>query len=97
MKPGGQWAILDFFKPTGTHAEHLGHSYIHRLLPRIGAWLSKDESAYSYLARSMKEFVTIDQFKSMAENHGFQVVKARRLFPGVIHLVVLQKNLVNFK
>jgi len=56
-KPGGTVAVLEFSMARNPVIGGLYRAYFHHLLPRIGQWFSKsDDSAYSYLPKSVAEF-----------------------------------------
>ena len=52
LRPGGRIVILEFSTPTMPVFGRLYDWYSHRVLPRIGGWLSHDRQAYDYLPRS---------------------------------------------
>ncbi len=53
LKPGGTIAILEFTEPPDNFLGNLYRWYFRRVLPRIGAALSGDSSAYTYLPKSV--------------------------------------------
>ena len=56
LKPGGKFVVLEFSIPRNRFIRWVYAQYSHRLLPRIGAMLSKDRQAYDYLPDSVEEF-----------------------------------------
>lgn len=56
MKPGGTVVILEFSKPVKFPMKQLYNLYFTAILPWIGRWISKDDSAYRYLPESVQAF-----------------------------------------
>ena len=56
LKPGGTLAILEFTEPPAGFLGDLYRWYFRNVLPRIGAFLSGDNSAYTYLPASVSRF-----------------------------------------
>ena len=56
LKPGGTLAILEFTEPPPGLIGDLYRWYFHKILPRVGSWLSGGHSAYSYLPASVCRF-----------------------------------------
>lgn len=57
-----------------------------RIVPRLGAAVSGDPGAYSYLPASVREFVAPDVLAGIMERNGLQDVTWRRLAGGIITL-----------
>jgi demethylmenaquinone methyltransferase/2-methoxy-6-polyprenyl-1,4-benzoquinol methylase len=86
LKPGGQLTILEFSQPVFPGLRVIYDWYSRRILPRIGAWISGDASAYSYLPESIRAFP--DQ-KALAEElkmAGFRQVAWINLTGGIVAL-----------
>lgn len=56
LRPGGTVVILEFSKPTKFPMKQLYNLYFTAILPRIGRWISRDDSAYRYLPESVQAF-----------------------------------------
>jgi demethylmenaquinone methyltransferase/2-methoxy-6-polyprenyl-1,4-benzoquinol methylase len=56
LRPGGTVAILEFTEPPPGMMGDLYRWYFRNVLPRIGAFLSGDAKAYSYLPASVSRF-----------------------------------------
>ena len=56
LRPGGTMAILEFTEPPPGMMGDLYRWYFRNVLPRIGAFLSGDAKAYSYLPASVSRF-----------------------------------------
>ncbi len=57
LKEGGVMLVLEFSYPENKAVAWFYDLYFSRILPRIGRLLSKDKTAYSYLNRSVKNFL----------------------------------------
>ena len=86
VKPGGRVVCLEIARPTGRIPAAFYGLWFDRIVPRIGALVSGDAWAYSYLPRSVKEFVSPDILCAIMERNGLQDVTWRRLAGGVITL-----------
>jgi demethylmenaquinone methyltransferase/2-methoxy-6-polyprenyl-1,4-benzoquinol methylase len=82
LRPGGRFVVLEFSMPRGP----LGVAYrfyFRRLLPRLGALVSGDGSAYAYLPASVSRFPAPADFASLMEEAGFVDVRWRLLTGGI--------------
>jgi len=53
VRPGGKVLVLEFTQPPGVVFGSLYRTYFTRLLPLLGRCISRDDDAYSYLARTV--------------------------------------------
>lgn len=83
LKPGGKMVILEFSKPRGWIIAPLFRLYSNQILPRLGRWISKDPSAYTYLPESVEAFPSDDAFLSHLEACGLNLCAQQRLTFGV--------------
>lgn len=91
LKPGGTFVVLEFFRPS-TLVMRLFHSvYASFVLPTVGSIISRDRSAYAYLARSMKGFYSRTEFEGMAREVGFSEVRSEDLTFGIASLIWMVK------
>ena len=65
--------------------------YFHHVLPTIGAWISKDKSAYSYLPESVDAFPSAEKFIVELKNVGFRDCKHIPLTFGIVSLYIAIK------
>jgi len=82
LRPGGRLVVLEFSVPPGWRGE-LYRRYFHRILPRIGALVSGDAAAYSYLPASVECFPAPEAFAALMERAGFIAVRWRLLTGGI--------------
>jgi demethylmenaquinone methyltransferase / 2-methoxy-6-polyprenyl-1,4-benzoquinol methylase len=73
LAPGGEVGILDFSEPGGMTGR-LYALYFRRILPRLGAMLSGQGRAYTYLPESVAKFPTPPVMLGMMRAAGFAEV-----------------------
>jgi demethylmenaquinone methyltransferase/2-methoxy-6-polyprenyl-1,4-benzoquinol methylase len=88
LKPGGQLTILEFSRPVVPGLKAVYDWYSLRVLPRIGAWVSGDASAYSYLPESIRAFPDQRALALELESAGFRGVRWQNLTGGIVALHV---------
>ena len=91
LKPGGRLGILELTRPKWFLIRHLYRLYLHFVVPLIGKWITKNESAYRYLSDSVDKFMSPDTLIEHLNQHGFISVRKRRLFFGVLCLIIAEK------
>jgi demethylmenaquinone methyltransferase/2-methoxy-6-polyprenyl-1,4-benzoquinol methylase len=85
LRPGGRFVVLEFQTPRGP----LGAAYqlyFRHVLPRIGALVSGDGSAYAYLPASVARFPDPEAFAALMRDAGFSDVRHERLTLGIAWL-----------
>jgi demethylmenaquinone methyltransferase/2-methoxy-6-polyprenyl-1,4-benzoquinol methylase len=93
LRPGGQLAVLDFFRDDRTgQAERRGASPALRWLlsgaiPVIGRLVGGDGAAYSYLPGSVGVFLTPTEFVDLLVEFGYTGVYVDRQTYGIAHIV----------
>ena len=91
IRPGGRIAILEFGLPRSPGFRRLYLWYAERVLPRIGALVSKHRSAYAYLPESVGRFPPPEQFGQLLQDSGFPHVAVVPLTLGIVYLYVARK------
>lgn len=91
LKPGGQLAILEFSYPTNPIIRFGYDMFFSHILPLIGRIVSNDRTAYSYLNRSVKEFIWGEEMVRHIEAAGFKDVKYRPLTFGITTIYTAKK------
>jgi demethylmenaquinone methyltransferase / 2-methoxy-6-polyprenyl-1,4-benzoquinol methylase len=86
LKPGGTLAILEFTEPPAGILGALYRWYFRNVLPRIGAALSGDREAYTYLPRSVSCFFRPAQLVSLMQSIGFTSITYRVWTMGTVAL-----------
>jgi len=71
LKPGGTIAILEFTEPPDSLLGDTYRWYFCKVLPRIGALISGDPSAYTYLPKSVARFFRPPELASLMAAVGY--------------------------
>jgi demethylmenaquinone methyltransferase/2-methoxy-6-polyprenyl-1,4-benzoquinol methylase len=91
LKAGGRLAVLEFSMPRLPVVGPVYGWYFRRVLPRIGALLSRHSNAYTYLPTSVGAFFAPEQFSRLLQEAGFRDPRAVPLTLGVVHLYLAVK------
>lgn len=91
IRPGGTFVVLELSTPRNRAIRWFYAQYSHRLLPRIGALVSKDKRAYVYLPESVDEFPAPERFCDMLREAGFCDISRRSLSCGIAHIYVARR------
>lgn len=86
LRPGGVLAILEFSQPAIPGLRAAYGWYFHRLLPRVGGWISGSGEPYRYLPSSVDRFPAPRELAAWMDAAGFAQVKFRRLSGGIATL-----------
>jgi demethylmenaquinone methyltransferase/2-methoxy-6-polyprenyl-1,4-benzoquinol methylase len=86
LRPGGAAVCLEIARPGNRVFAAFYGLWFDKVVPRLGARISGDAWAYSYLPESVKEFVAPDELSDIMERNGLQDVTWRRLAGGIITL-----------
>jgi ubiquinone/menaquinone biosynthesis methyltransferase len=92
LRPGGVLGVLEFFRPAGAFARAVHALYDRALVPLVGRAVSRDATAYRYLAESIDAFGTVAEFAARLEAAGLDAVRTRTLWPGVAALAVARRG-----
>jgi len=94
MRPGGRLAILEFGQPRIPGVRTLYAWYFRYLLPLVGRFVSRHQSAYSYLPASVGTFPPPSEFSRTIAATGFSHVRAVPLTLGIVYLFVAERRRV---
>jgi demethylmenaquinone methyltransferase/2-methoxy-6-polyprenyl-1,4-benzoquinol methylase len=84
LKYGGRFFCLEFSTTTWPGFGEVYDSYSHRLVPKIGKLLAKDEDSYRYLIESIRRFPPMEKFAGMIRDAGFAQVKVEPILGGLV-------------
>lgn len=85
--PGGTVAILEFSTPRRQPLRALYGWYFRNVLPRIGQWLARNNTAaYEYLPQSVGEFPAYEQLTGRMAAAGLENTRYRPLTGGIATL-----------
>ena len=92
MAPDGLLVVLEFTKAQKSGViPKVRDFYVGKILPKIGAWVSKNREAYEYLPSSIDNFLNSANFTAELENAGFKMLKVQGFSFDVCTLFVAQK------
>ena len=91
LNKDGIVVILEPSTPNNFPLKQFYKLYFHHVLPTIGAWISKDKSAYSYLPESVDAFPSGEKFIVELKNVGFKDCKHIPLTFGIVSLYIAIK------
>lgn len=91
VRPDGKVVILEFSTPPNRLFRALYGFYNHRILPHIGALISRDRRAYEYLPDSIEEFPAPVRFMEMMTNAGFRNCCAHSQSFGIAYIYIGEK------
>lgn len=84
--PGGTVVCLEISRPSGRISSTFYGLWFDKIVPWLGARVSGDAWAYSYLPQSVKEFVSPDELADIMRLNGLQDVTWQKLAGGIITL-----------
>ena len=90
VRPGGRVVCLEIARPTGRLSATFYGLWFDRVVPWLGAKVSGDAWAYSYLPESVKAFVAPDDLAEIMRRNGLQNVTWRPNAGGIVTLHVGQ-------
>lgn len=86
LKQGGKLVILELSYPKNRFIFSLYKFYSLKILPRIGAGMTGNTGAYTYLPDSILKFPLPEKFIPMLKEAGFTTVNARQFMFGVCRM-----------
>ena len=84
LKPNGHVLVLEFSLPTMSILRTLYRFYLHRCLPMLGSFLTKQKHAYDYLGDSIEEFPSGNVMTDLIAKSGFGLTTAEPLTGGIV-------------
>lgn len=92
LKPNGQAFILEFSMPEKFPIKQVYRLYFKHILPKIGKWVSKDASAYTYLPVSVERFPKPLEFLRLFSSAGLTGGTMQRFGHGIATLYSVTKS-----
>jgi demethylmenaquinone methyltransferase/2-methoxy-6-polyprenyl-1,4-benzoquinol methylase len=89
--PGGRIMVLEMGFTPNWFSNLVYHAYLNRLLPRIAKRFSLNPRAYHYLADSIMNFPTPDQFSGLMREAGMVGIETHKLTFGATYLYIGKK------
>ena len=88
VRPGGKVVVLEFSKPRKFPFKQLYNFYFKYVLPKIGRWVSRDSSAYTYLPESVQAFPDGEAFINILNRLGYKNTTCKSLTFGISSLYI---------
>ncbi len=82
-RPGGTLCILEFSRPKSTPFRQFYRFYFRYILPRIGAFISRSKTAYTYLPESVSVFPDGQDMLDILQEIGYKNTQCKPLTLGI--------------
>ena len=84
LVPGGRTLILELTFPRWSFIHRLYDTYLNRIIPILGGLISQNPKAYQYLADSIMDFPSPEDFRGLMKSAGFSRTGYIKLTFGVV-------------
>lgn len=92
IKKGGFVVILEFTKDDKKGIIYqVRNFYLNKVLPKIGAFISKNKNAYEYLPNSIEGFLTQEMLEEELKQAGFEIEFSKGFSMNISTLVIAKK------
>ena len=92
LTPGGKLCILEFGSGRQKIWGGIYNFYLSRVLPCLGKIISRDKSAYSYLASTIRNFPGPEEIKEELREAGFSNTGYKGINSGIVFLHTAHKS-----
>lgn len=84
LKRGGRFFCLEFSTTIWPGFAEIYDAYSHKLVPKLGKLLAKDEDSYRYLIESIRRFPDMPTFEGMIRDAGFVRAHVEPMLGGLV-------------
>jgi ubiquinone/menaquinone biosynthesis methyltransferase len=91
LKPGGYAAFLDFSKSAHPVSQVCQYWLLKCWCGLWGTLLHANPTIHAYIADSLKQFPTRDDYYLLVKKSGFEIVSSRLFYFGMLELLVIRK------
>ncbi len=84
LKRGGRFFCLEFSTTLWPGFAEVYDTYSHKVVPKIGKLLAKDEDSYRYLIESISRFPDMPSFEAMIAEAGFVQTNVEPMLGGLV-------------
>ncbi len=91
LKKGGHLSIVELTTPVSFPMKQLFRIYSHTVLPVYGRLISKDNSAYGYLTKTIEAFPQGERMVEILRKAGFAKASFKRLTFGICTMYFAEK------
>ena len=92
IRGSGHLLVLEFSLPTTPILRAAYRLYLHRCLPFLGSFLTKQKRAYDYLGDSIEEFPSGNTMLALIEGSGFDNARAEPLTGGIVTIYTATRS-----
>jgi demethylmenaquinone methyltransferase / 2-methoxy-6-polyprenyl-1,4-benzoquinol methylase len=92
LRTNGHLLILEFSLPRLSILRALYRFYLHRCLPVLGSFLTRQKNAYDYLGDSIEEFPSGETMLQLIEASGFRNANAEPLTGGIVTIYTAERT-----
>jgi demethylmenaquinone methyltransferase/2-methoxy-6-polyprenyl-1,4-benzoquinol methylase len=91
LRTSGHLLVLEFSLPRLSILRAPYRFYLHRCLPVLGSFLTRQKNAYDYLGDSIEEFPSGETMLQLIEASGFRNTNAEPLTGGIVTIYTAEK------
>jgi demethylmenaquinone methyltransferase / 2-methoxy-6-polyprenyl-1,4-benzoquinol methylase len=84
LKRGGRFYCLEFSMTLWPGFAEAYDAYSHKVIPKLGKLLAKDEDSYRYLIESIRRFPDMPKFERMISDAGFIQTTVEPMLGGLV-------------
>ena len=84
LKRGGRFFCLEFSTTLWPGFAEVYDAYSHKIVPKLGKLLAKDEDSYRYLIESIRRFPDMPRFEALIRDAGFVQTKVEPMLGGLV-------------
>jgi demethylmenaquinone methyltransferase/2-methoxy-6-polyprenyl-1,4-benzoquinol methylase len=92
LTANGHLLILEFSLPHSSILRAVYRVYLHRCLPFLGSFVTRQKNAYDYLGQSIEEFPTGATMLRLMKASGFRNANAEPLSSGIVTIYTAEKS-----
>ena len=93
IKPGGLFLTIEMFKnPRKSVLLRCFSFYFSKIVPILGRILSKNDSAYNYLFKSVDSFFNVEEYSNLLMKTGFEIVYKKNNFLDIVNTIIARKT-----
>lgn len=92
LKPSGTLGILELTRPSSMILRSCHKMYLRFALPFIGGIVSKDKEAYTYLSKSIQQFISPSDMNHLISEANLTSQETIPLLGGISHIFLAQKK-----
>jgi demethylmenaquinone methyltransferase/2-methoxy-6-polyprenyl-1,4-benzoquinol methylase len=84
LRRGGRFFCLEFSTTVWPGFAEIYDAYSHRVVPKVGQLLARDEDSYRYLIESIRRFPDMPTFERMIGDAGFVQTSVEPMLGGLV-------------